>query len=675
MELGYVLNSVPDVNQPLSSKIPRPANAFMIYANENRKKMAQMYPQESNKEISKRLGVSWKSLDVSEKKRYFELAKTVDAEHKKKYPDYVYNPKEARIRKAMREASRERAVGAAPIPSPRGGRRSQTWTNTPEEQLMMAPSPELGGPLCGSPIFPGPTPPAVGQFMQPINTYTKLVHVLPSSGWLQDSPTYLQHNPMAELQQHQATMWQQYQEPMRPPCTGPTYMLDSQINLYQEVNPSDVLPQKKCKSEVDAFPTNSSVPTNATPPPPPPPPPKSDSEKVVKIEKMEENNKETTVDDTQTLVDSTNIEQSETFLPVFQETVVVQNPFDKDDDMKLKKPPVPPLKRNGSRQSIKALPDFNEAFGSTERGRFQSPPDPRLAPNKSYLDCFFLNDGINLGPFDETKEDINGYLLRLKHYLKVNDVESTYRVSVLLATVGPELVSLLQDLCSPIEVDKKSYQELTDILVNHFKPAKLIIDERFKFNTRVQQQEESISEFVVALKHLAKTMQLRLRTAESDFDETLKKALMLEEASKNANLFSASEPTLVNKIQANKNASKFNNYNKYKSVQCTVCSKMGHSQSVCRYKTYKCNLCSEKGHLRSMCPKNPKKNHYKSDIHMVTEKVQELSLYNVHQVSLNQVNPPIQLTVSVNGKKVLFDLDTGCAFTLLSEEVYEACVT
>ncbi|KAF2880536.1 hypothetical protein ILUMI_25634 [Ignelater luminosus] len=90
----------------------------------------------------------------------------------------------------------------------------------------------------------------------------------------------------------------------------------------------------------------------------------------------------------------------------------------------------------------------------------------------------------SLGPFDDTKEDINGYLLRLKHYLKVNDVEFTYRVSVLLATAGPELVSLLQDLCSPVEVDEKSYQELTDILVNHFKPARLIIDERFKFNTR-----------------------------------------------------------------------------------------------------------------------------------------------------------------------------------------------
>ncbi|KAF2890099.1 hypothetical protein ILUMI_16074 [Ignelater luminosus] len=119
-----------------------------------------------------------------------------------------------------------------------------------------------------------------------------------------------------------------------------------------------------------------------------------------------------------------------------------------------------------------------------------------------------------------------------------------------------------RDLCSPVDVDEKTYQELTDILVNHFKPARLIIDGRIKFNTIVQ-QEKSISEFVVALKHLAKTcnfgtflknvlrdrlvcgitnshIQQRLLAAESDFDETLKKALMLEEASKNADLFSAS---------------------------------------------------------------------------------------------------------------------------------------
>lgn len=49
--------------------------------------------------------------------------------------------------------------------------------------------------------------------------------------------------------------------------------------------------------------------------------------------------------------------------------------------------------------SSKPLPDFNEAFGSTERGRFQSPPDPRLGPNKGYLDYFFDNNTMKYSDF------------------------------------------------------------------------------------------------------------------------------------------------------------------------------------------------------------------------------------------------------------------------------------
>ncbi|XP_018335060.1 protein SOX-19-like [Agrilus planipennis] len=58
----------------------------MLYANENRKKMAEQFPQESNKDISKRLGKSWKCLDESEKVKYFAKAKDIGVEHKKRYP-------------------------------------------------------------------------------------------------------------------------------------------------------------------------------------------------------------------------------------------------------------------------------------------------------------------------------------------------------------------------------------------------------------------------------------------------------------------------------------------------------------------------------------------------------------------------------------------------------------
>lgn len=72
-------------------------------------------------------------------------------------PDYVYNPKEARIRKAMREATRDRSIGASPmLPRPSARRAAtQGWTAAHEEQLMMVSSTlrcDVDGSAVGIPI-------------------------------------------------------------------------------------------------------------------------------------------------------------------------------------------------------------------------------------------------------------------------------------------------------------------------------------------------------------------------------------------------------------------------------------------------------------------------------------------------------------------------------------------
>jgi hypothetical protein len=89
-------------NRKAASKIPRPPNAFILFANEWRKKVAEQHPWESNMEISKRLGAMWKSMTNEEKTVYMALAREADAKHKKEHPGYVYNPMEARIQKALR---------------------------------------------------------------------------------------------------------------------------------------------------------------------------------------------------------------------------------------------------------------------------------------------------------------------------------------------------------------------------------------------------------------------------------------------------------------------------------------------------------------------------------------------------------------------------------------------
>uniref|UniRef100_A0A1B6HQT3 BTB domain-containing protein n=1 Tax=Homalodisca liturata TaxID=320908 RepID=A0A1B6HQT3_9HEMI len=88
--------------RPKVCKIPRPPNAFMIFANDWRRKLALEFPVESNKEISVRLGTMWKNLDADSKEMYYSAARKADEEHKQKYPGYYYSPKEARLRKGMK---------------------------------------------------------------------------------------------------------------------------------------------------------------------------------------------------------------------------------------------------------------------------------------------------------------------------------------------------------------------------------------------------------------------------------------------------------------------------------------------------------------------------------------------------------------------------------------------
>lgn len=94
---------------------------------------------------------------------------------------------------------------------------------------------------------------------------------------------------------------------------------------------------------------------------------------------------------------------------------------------------------------------------------------------------------------------------RLNQFFIINEVKDDKKTPLFLTIVGPDNYDVLMSLTVPDLPSTKTYEELIKQLRNFYAPRKNKRAERYKFHNAVQEEGETINEFIVKIKSLAQT--------------------------------------------------------------------------------------------------------------------------------------------------------------------------
>uniref|UniRef100_A0A1A7YSF0 Gypsy retrotransposon integrase-like protein 1 n=2 Tax=Iconisemion striatum TaxID=60296 RepID=A0A1A7YSF0_9TELE len=327
-----------------------------------------------------------------------------------------------------------------------------------------------------------------------------------------------------------------------------------------------------------------------------------------------------------------------------------------------------------------------------------------------------------LAAFDAKSHSWEEYCEIMDQFFEANEInDGEKQRAILLSVVGASTYSLMRNLLSPIKPKEKTYDELVTLLKNHFDPKPSEIVQRYKFDSRSRKPEESVMEYVAELRRLAQdcnygnTLEQKLRDRLvcginedriqrrllSEVDLTCEKALSIAVAAEtaNKNAQDLQNPSMSGKcFKLHKSSQQRSTFKNSSIQECYRC-KGQHHPAECKFKQEKCHACKKVGHIARACrnkskqegkatfgmKKEPLRSSYRS--HNVQEHREEshtdsseedsfplrsmnFQIGRMSDISMRKVDPYTE-SMKVNGKRVQFEIDTGCSLTVMNEKTFQ----
>ena len=312
--------------------------------------------------------------------------------------------------------------------------------------------------------------------------------------------------------------------------------------------------------------------------------------------------------------------------------------------------------------------------------------------------------------YDPATEEWDIYQERIEQFMDANGIPSQdehRRRAVLLNSCDKTTYHLIRNLVSPARPAATAYSTICQKVSQHFNPKPTVTVQRYKFNTRSQEQGEDIATFVSKLRELAgycefeeelndhlrdrlvcgvaeERIKRRLFTEPTlTFQRALEIARNMETANKNvaavtsSGSLTATSTAIAHKVQSPRSRS---------TQACFRCGGTNHTPAKCYFKNSECHHCHVRDHIAKACRKKgtqlsggkPERGKQKHSAKCIqgdstsgseSDREPEETFY-VKKTTDKEKSKPIMVNVEADGQNLSMELDTGTSVSLISEKTY-----